>query len=105
MVRSASEAFSGAGSGSGASDLARALDERELVISRLHRGTLHLVRSEDYPWLHALTTPQLATSNQTRLRQEGVSPEQADRGVEVVRTQLAEAGGFAPQTTMSFAAS
>jgi hypothetical protein len=76
--------------GLGASDLARALDERELVISWLHRGTLHLVRSEDYPWLHALTTPQLATSNQTRLRQEGVSPEQADRGVEVVRTQLAE---------------
>jgi hypothetical protein len=72
------------------SDVVRALDERELVISWFNRGTLHLVRSEDYPWLHALTTPQLATSNQTRLRQEGVSPEQADRGVEVVRKQLAD---------------
>jgi hypothetical protein len=73
-----------------ASDVVRALDERELVISWFNRGTLHLVRSEDYGWLHALTTPQLATSNQTRLRQEGVSPEQADRGVEVVRKQLAD---------------
>lgn len=73
-----------------ASDLVRALDGRDLVVSWFNRGTLHLVRSEDYPWLHALTTPQLATSNQTRLRQEGVSPEQADRGVAVVERLLAD---------------
>ena len=30
-----------------------------LVITWLNRGTLHLVRSEDYPWLHALTAPRL----------------------------------------------
>jgi hypothetical protein len=73
-----------------ASDVHRALDERELVVSWLNRGTLHLVRTEDFPWLHALTTPQLRTGNATRLRQEGVSPEQAGRGVEVVRKALTD---------------
>lgn len=46
------------------------------------------MRAEDYPWLDALTTPQLATGNAARLRQEGVSPEQADRGVAVVAREL-----------------
>ena len=27
----------------------------ELVVAWLNRGTLHLVRREDWPWLHALT--------------------------------------------------
>ncbi len=62
----------------------RALGERELVVSSLNRGTLHLVRSEDLPWLHALTTPQLASSNRTRLRQEGVDESQAERAVAVI---------------------
>jgi hypothetical protein len=67
-----------------AGDVDRALAERELVVSWLHRGTLHLVRSEDLSWLHALTTPQLATGNSTRLRQEGVSEAQAECGVRAV---------------------
>ncbi|HUR13458.1 MAG TPA: winged helix DNA-binding domain-containing protein [Mycobacteriales bacterium] len=71
-----------------ASDLDRALGERELVVTWANRGTLHLVRAEDYPWLHALTTPQLATGNASRLAQEGVSPEQADRGVVVLEKAL-----------------
>ncbi len=73
-----------------ARDVDQALDDRELVVSWVNRGTLHLVRSEDYPWLHALTTPQLATSNATRLKQEGVSPGQADRGVRAVTRLLAD---------------
>ncbi len=68
----------------------RALNERELVVSWLNRGTLHLVRAEDFAWLHAITTPQLATSNRTRLRQEGVDEAQADHGVEVVRAELTQ---------------
>ena len=40
-------------------DVDRALtDERSLLIATLNRGTLHLVRSEDYPWLQALMTPR-----------------------------------------------
>ncbi len=65
-----------------------ALNSGELVTTWVNRGTLHLIRSKDYPWLHALTTPQLAASSATRLRQEGVSPEQADRGVRVVQAEL-----------------
>jgi hypothetical protein len=66
-------------------DLDAALsDRRSLVVTWLNRGTLHLVRAEDYWWLHPLTTPQLATANATRLAQEGVSPRQADRGVAVI---------------------
>src|SRR5438309_1974175 len=33
--------------------------DRSVVITWLNRGTLHLVRSEEYPWLQQLTTPQL----------------------------------------------
>src|SRR6516162_4789931 len=32
---------------------------RSVVVTWLNRGTLHLVRAEDYWWLHPLTTPQL----------------------------------------------
>ena len=71
--------------GLNAADVDAALAERRLVVDWLNRGTLHLVRAEDHADLHALTTPQLATSNARRLQQEGVSPEQAERGVEAVR--------------------
>jgi hypothetical protein len=39
---------------------------RSLVVTWLNRGTLHLVRAEDYWWLHPLTTPQLAAANRRR---------------------------------------
>lgn len=79
--------------GLGASDVDRALtDDRSLLITWLNRGTLHLVRREDYPWLHALTTPSLHTSNARRLEQEGVTPAAAERGVGVVENALADEG-------------
>ncbi|MGI9120759.1 MAG: winged helix DNA-binding domain-containing protein [Acidimicrobiales bacterium] len=75
-----------------AADVDRALADRQLIVSWVNRGTLHLVRGEDWPWLHALTTPQLATSNARRLSQEGVTPGAADRGVAVVTRALTEEG-------------
>ena len=69
--------------------------DRTLVISWLNRGTLHLVRSDDYPWLQALTTPQLLAGNARRLAQEGVTPEAADRGVAAIERAL---GGEGPLT-------
>jgi hypothetical protein len=79
--------------GLSAADVDRELtDERSLLITWLNRGTLHLVCSEDYPWLHALTTPPLQTSCATRLSQEGVTPKAAERGVETVERALAEEG-------------
>jgi hypothetical protein len=79
--------------GLGASDVDRALtEERSLVISWLNRGTLHLVRSEDYRWLHALTTPPLASSAKRRLSQEGISPEVGERAVSTIEHALADEG-------------
>ncbi|HEY2333564.1 MAG TPA: winged helix DNA-binding domain-containing protein [Solirubrobacterales bacterium] len=79
--------------GLAAGDVDRALsEERSLLITWLNRGTLHLVRSEDFPWLHALTTPPLFTSATRRLAQEGVSPDAAERGVATVERALAEEG-------------
>jgi hypothetical protein len=70
----------------------RALNERSLLITWLGRGTLHLVRVEDYPWLHALTTPPLHAGSARRLAQEGVSPDAAERGVQAIERALAQAG-------------
>jgi hypothetical protein len=66
--------------------------DRSLVISWLNRGTLHLVTGEDYPWLHALTTPPLFTGNARRLGQAGVEPAAAERAVTVIERSLAEEG-------------
>jgi hypothetical protein len=76
-----------------AGDVERALSqERSLVVTWLNRGTLHLVRSEDYPWLQALTVPPLLTSSTRRLRQEGVSEAKAERAVATIERALAEEG-------------
>ena len=79
--------------GLSATDLDRALTEdRSLLITWLNRGTLHLVRREDYPWLQTLTAPRLRNPNARRLAQEGVTPAAAERGVEVIAGALAAEG-------------
>jgi Winged helix DNA-binding domain len=81
------------GTGTTAADVDRALtDDRALLITWLNRGTLHLVRSEDYPWLHALTTPPLLTGCTRRLAQEGVQPAEVERGVQAIERALADEG-------------
>ncbi len=76
-----------------AADVDRCLtDERSLVVDWLNRGTLHLVRAEDHAWLHALTAPRMATGNARRLAQEGVSADDAERGVTLLARELAEHG-------------
>ena len=80
-------------SGVSAADVDRALsEERTLLITWLNRGTLHLVASQDYAWLHALTAPTLLTGNARRLAQEGVTPAAGDRGTEVIERSLAREG-------------
>ena len=79
--------------GLNAADVDRALTEdRTLVVTWLNRGTLHLVRTEDYPWLHAVTTPPLFTGNARRLAQEGVLPDAAERAVRAIERALTEEG-------------
>jgi Winged helix DNA-binding domain len=75
-----------------ATDVDRALNDRTLLITWLNRGTLHLVRSEDYHWLQALTAPRLMTASARRLAQEGMTPGAAERGVSTIERSLAEEG-------------
>jgi Winged helix DNA-binding domain len=83
-VRARSEGLS-------AADVDRALTEdRSLVVTWLNRGTLHLVRREDYPLVQAVTTPPLRTSSARRLVQEGVVD--AERGVALIERALADDG-------------
>ena len=84
-----------------ADDVNQALtEERSVVVSWLCRGTLHLVAAEDFHWLHTLTVPPLATGNLRRLAEEGVSPDQAGRAVDVIQAALAADG---PQTRAQLA--
>jgi hypothetical protein len=74
-------------------DVERELTERRsLIVTWLNRGTLHLVRREDYPWLQALTAPRLTTAIARRLGQEGVTPDGAERGVATIVRALAGEG-------------
>jgi hypothetical protein len=76
-----------------ASDVDRGLtEERSLLVTWLNRGTLHLVRSEDYPLLQAVTTPPLRTASERRLAQEGVPPKDAERGIAAIERALGDDG-------------
>jgi Winged helix DNA-binding domain len=81
-------------SGLTATDVDRALtQDRSLVLTWLNRGTLHLIRSEDYWWLHKLTAKeQFQVGCYRILARLGVSPERADKGVEVAGRALANDG-------------
>ncbi len=79
--------------GLSAADIDHALTvDRSLVISWLNRGTLHLVRSEDYWPLHRLTTPQLETGCARRLAQEGIPAAEADRAAGLIEGFLTTDG-------------
>ncbi len=79
--------------GLSAADIDHALTvDRSLVISWLNRGTLHLVRSEDYWPLHRLTTPQLEKACARRLTQEGIPPAEADRAAGLIERFLGRDG-------------
>ena len=92
-LRGARLAIRARSSGLSSGDLDKAFtNDRSLLITTLNRGTLHLVRSVDYPWLHALTTPQLWTGNARRLDNEGVSPSAAERGISAIERALSDDG-------------
>lgn len=67
-------------------------EKRSLLVAWLNRGTLHLVCSEDYPWLLALTAPTQVAGNRRRLAQEGLSPDEVDSGVACIDRSLATDG-------------
>jgi hypothetical protein len=53
---------------------------------------LHLVRSQDYQWLLQLTAPGLAAAGSRWLAQQGLSSDQAERGVAAITRALASDG-------------
>jgi Winged helix DNA-binding domain len=76
-----------------AHDVDRALTiDRSVVVATVNRGTLHLVRAEDYWWLHPLTSPRLEAGLGYQLARQGLSRDAADRGVVVVERSLASDG-------------
>ena len=78
------------------SDVDRALADRELVVAWLCRGTLHLVQAEDLRLAaRARHTTAARARARRRLAQEGVPPDDAERGVAAVVRALA--GGPAPR--------
>ncbi len=77
-----------------AADVDKALTaDRSLLITWLNRGTLHLIRSEDYWLLHRLMVrPQHELQCQRVLARSAVSPGEADNAVEVITKALASDG-------------
>jgi hypothetical protein len=77
-----------------AADVDKALTaDRSLLITWLNRGTLHLIRSEDYWLLHRLMVrPQHELQCQRVLARSGVSPDEADNAVEVITKALVSEG-------------
>lgn len=82
-----------------AADVDRALTrDRSLVLTWLNRGTLHLVRSEDYWWLHQLTArPSLHTAVGRVLARAGLDSAGAEKGVAVVEAALLASGPLTGQ--------
>ncbi len=77
-----------------AADVDKALTaDRSLLITWLNRGTLHLIRSEDYWLLHRLMVrPQHELQCKRVLARSGVGPDQADNAVDVITKALASEG-------------
>jgi Winged helix DNA-binding domain len=67
--------------------------DRSLLITWLNRGTLHLIRSEDYWLLHRLTVrSQHEAACWRNLDAAGVTADQAERAVAVITAALADEG-------------
>lgn len=81
--------------GPAAQDVERALTEgRSIVRSWAMRGTLHLVAAEDHAWLVPLTAETSLAGAHRRLAQEGVTGEQAVRGVRLIERILDREGAL-----------
>ena len=69
-----------------------------LIVTSLNRGTLHLVRTEDYSVAASADHPAAAHRDLARLAQEGVPPEEAERAV---RRRAGGAGRRRPAQPLS----
>ena len=65
------------------------LHDRSFVRAWAMRGTIHLVASEDYPWIRDLVAPAQIRGSHRRMAQEGLSRAKAERALPIVRKMLA----------------
>jgi Winged helix DNA-binding domain len=80
-------------SGLTAADVDKALTDRSLLITWLNRGTLHLIRSEDYWLLQQLTVrTQYLRACLRHAARGGVSAQDAEKAVGVIAGALASDG-------------
>jgi Winged helix DNA-binding domain len=73
-------------------DVERAINEKAIVATWVNRGTIHLLRPDDLPWLLALTAPTQRTGIVRRFREHGFDLDTADKAIAVVRRALADEG-------------
>lgn len=64
------------------------IEDRSFVRAWAMRYTIHLVPSEDFPWIRDLVSPPHVAASHKRMAQEGLSPEDAERGRRVIRKML-----------------
>src|SRR6266542_3450257 len=68
------------------------LRDRSVVLAWAMRGTLHLVAAEDHGWLVPLVVEPRVANAHRRLRQEGVSSDQAARALGLIERMLEREG-------------
>lgn len=73
-------------------DVHREIEDRAVVVTWVNRGTIHLMRPDDMPWLLALTAPTQASGIARRFKEHGFGMDTADRAVAVVERALADEG-------------
>jgi hypothetical protein len=73
-------------------DVHRAIDDREVVVTWVNRGTIHLLRPDDLPWLFTLTAPTQRAGIVRRFKEHGFGLDTADKAVAVVERALADEG-------------
>jgi hypothetical protein len=73
-------------------DVYREIGDRAVVVTWVNRGTIHLMRAEDVPWLLAITAPTQHAGIARRFREHGFGLDTADRAVAVVERALADEG-------------
>ena len=62
--------------------------DRSFVRAWAMRYTIHLVPSEDFPWIRDLVAPPHVAASHKRMAQEGLSAENAERARRVIRRVL-----------------
>ena len=67
---------------------AERLEDRSIVRVWAMRGTIHIVASEDEPWLRELLAPLIIPQSHRRLAEEGLSRDRAERALQLMTRAL-----------------